>query len=89
MDTAAIPRPPARWSVRGRCDYGERGAKDYGGYQPGALARDPSDPLYSASGIFGDATLATAEKGKAALDVLTREWLKALDGFAAVPLERE
>lgn len=69
-------------------DYGDRPPKDYGGYQPGVLARDPNDPLYSESGIFGDATLATPAKGKAALDVLTREWLKALDGFAAVPLRR-
>ncbi|MDX1403489.1 MAG: creatininase family protein, partial [Woeseiaceae bacterium] len=70
-------------------DYGDRAPRDYGGYQPGRLARDPTDPLYSASGIFGDATLATPEKGKAALDVLTREWLRALDGFAQVPLRRE
>ena len=70
-------------------DYGDRPSKDYGGYQPGALARDPTDPLYSESGIFGDATLATPEKGKAALEVLTREWLKALAGFAEVPLRRQ
>jgi creatinine amidohydrolase len=70
-------------------DYGDRTVKDYGGYQPGALARDPTDPLYSESGIFGDATLATPEKGEAALKVLTREWLRALDGFAMVPLTRE
>jgi creatinine amidohydrolase len=70
-------------------DYGDRASKDYGGYQPGLLARDPADPLYSASGIFGDATLATPEKGRAALEVLTREWLKALDGFAMVPLRRQ
>ena len=70
-------------------DYGDRSPQDYGGYKPGVLARDPNDPSYSESGIFGDATLATPEKGKAALDVLTREWLKALDGFARVPLRRE
>ncbi len=69
-------------------DYGDRPPKEYGGYQPGVLARDPTDPMYSESGIFGDATLATSEKGKAALEVLTREWLKALDGFAQVPLVR-
>ena len=69
-------------------DYGDRSQKDYGGYQPGVLARDPNDPQYSESGIFGDATLATPDKGKAALDVVTREWLKALDGFAEVPLIR-
>ena len=69
-------------------DYGERTPKDYGGYQPGRLTRDENDPLYSASGIFGDATLATAVKGEKALAVLTREWLKALEGFAKVPLQR-
>ena len=60
-----------------------------GGYQPGVLARNPNDPLYSESGIFGDATLATAAKGKAALEVLTREWLKALEGFSELPLVRK
>ena len=70
-------------------DYGDQRPRDYGGYQPGLIARDPGDPDYSASGIFGDATLATPEKGKAALDVMTREWLKALDGFARVPLHRQ
>jgi creatinine amidohydrolase len=70
-------------------DYGDRSEKDYGGYQPGVLSRDPNDPQYSETGIFGDATLATPDKGKAALDVLTREWLKALDGFAEVPLRRQ
>jgi creatinine amidohydrolase len=69
-------------------DYGDRTPKDYGGYQPGRLTRDETDPLYSASGIFGDATLATPEKGQKALAVLTREWLKALDGFSEVPLRR-
>lgn len=69
-------------------DYGERTSKDYGGYQPGRLTRDETDPQYSASGIFGDATLATPEKGRLALEVLTREWIKALDGFANVPLRR-
>jgi creatinine amidohydrolase len=70
-------------------DYGDRIPKDYGGYRPGRLTRDESDPAYSASGIFGDATLANADKGKAALAVLTREWLKAIDGFSAVPLQRD
>lgn len=69
-------------------DYGDRTPKDYGGYQPGRLTRDETDPLYSATGIFGDATLATAEKGQKALEVLTREWLRVLDGFAQVPLQR-
>jgi creatinine amidohydrolase len=69
-------------------DYGDRTDKDYGGYQPGRLTRDETDPLYSASGIFGDATVATPEKGRKALEVLTREWIRVLDGFAKVPLTR-
>jgi creatinine amidohydrolase/Fe(II)-dependent formamide hydrolase-like protein len=69
-------------------DYGEREPKDYGGYQPGRLTRDNTDPNYTASGIFGDATLATPEKGEQALAILTEEWLKTLDGFAQVPIRR-
>ena len=69
-------------------DYGEQPLKEYAGYQPGRLTRDKTDPLYSASGIFGDATLATTEKGQKALDILIHEWLKALDGFSDVPLVR-
>ena len=67
-------------------DYGDRAAKDYGGYRPGLFSRDPSDPRYSATGVFGDATLATREKGKKVLDIMSREWLKALSAFAATPL---
>lgn len=70
-------------------DYGDRTPQDYGGYRPGSLSRNPADPDFTESGIFGDATLATADKGEKALAVLTREWLRALDGFAAVPLRRD
>lgn len=69
-------------------DYGDRPEKDYPGYEPGLFARNPSDPRFSASGIYGDATLATREKGERALAIMTAEWLRALDGFAAVPTER-
>mgnify|MGYP002063784693 CR=1 FL=1 len=69
-------------------DYGDRAAKDYGGYQPGVLCTDPEDPGYAPSGIYGDATLATAEKGRAALEIMTGEWLRILDGFAIAPLSR-
>ena len=70
-------------------DYGDRTAKDYGGYRPGLFSRDPSDPGFSESGIFGDPTLATAEKGRKTLDVMTREWLRALEGFAKTPVSRD
>jgi creatinine amidohydrolase len=69
-------------------DYGNRSPRDYGGYEPGRLTRDEADPDYTESGIFGDATLATREKGRRALGILTGEWLKALDGFAETPLRR-
>ena len=69
-------------------DYGERAAKDYPGYQPGVLSRDQEDPLFSASGIYGDATLATPEKGRRAIEILTREWLRAVDGFAMTPIRQ-
>jgi creatinine amidohydrolase len=70
-------------------DYGDRQKKEYPGYQPGVLSQDPGDPLYSASGIYGDATLATREKGRQALQILSREWLLAIDGFSTTPLRRE
>jgi creatinine amidohydrolase len=69
-------------------DYGERPEKDFGGYEPGLFARDPSDPRYSETGVYGDPTLATAEKGRKALEVMTQQWLKALEGFSRVPLQR-
>jgi creatinine amidohydrolase len=70
-------------------DYGDRPTKDYGGYRPGLFARDRSDPGFSDSGVYGDPTLATAEKGKKTLDVMTREWLHALEAFADTPVLRE
>ena len=69
-------------------EYGERPPKDYGGYLPGVLSNDPQDPNYAPSGIFGDATLATAEKGEATLEIMLAEWHRILDGFARVPVER-
>ncbi|MGI9205353.1 MAG: creatininase family protein [Woeseiaceae bacterium] len=69
-------------------DYGNRPEKDYPGYEPGLFSRDPLDPRYSESGIYGDATLATAAKGERALAIMTAEWLRAIEGFAAVPTRR-
>ena len=69
-------------------DYGDKPAKDFNGYEPGLFARDPADPNYSVTGLYGDPTLATAEKGKRALEIMSREWLKTLEGFSRVPLKR-
>jgi creatinine amidohydrolase len=70
-------------------DYGEGDVKGYPGYQPGLFSRDRNDPEFSESGLFGDPTLATSEKGKQVLQILTREWLKALRGFSQAPLAGE
>jgi len=56
------------------------------GYRPGLFSRDPDDPAYSTSGVSGDPTLATAEKGERLLAIMTTEWLKALRAFAEMPL---
>lgn len=69
-------------------DYGNREPKDYPGYQPGRLARDSADPGFTETGLFGDPTLANAEKGRAALEILTRQWLSALRGFSEAPTRR-
>jgi creatinine amidohydrolase len=66
-------------------DY--RSARErYPGYQPGLYSRDQRDPEFSTTGLTGDPTLATAEKGRRALDIMTRQWIAALRGFAATPV---
>lgn len=70
-------------------DYGARTPKEYGGYQPGLITRDERDPLHSTTGIYGDATLATADKGRRAIELMTEEFLKAIDGFSQVPGRRK
>ena len=69
-------------------DYGGRGGASFPGYRPGLFSKDPTDPAYSETGLFGDPTLATAEKGEAALAILARQLLVALRGFEAVPVTR-
>jgi creatinine amidohydrolase len=71
----------------------ERAVQDYGspraehpGYIPGLFSRDPGDPAYSETGLYGDPTLATPEKGEALLRIMTHEWLEALRGFSEARL---
>jgi creatinine amidohydrolase len=70
-------------------DYGNSGRKNYPGYEPGLFSRNPNDPEFSKTGLFGDATKATAEKGRKALAILTRQFLKALQGFSQAPLRTD
>lgn len=61
--------------------------KDYRGYRPGLFSQDKADPFYSSTGVSGDPTLATAEKGQKILAVMSREWLNILDGFSKSPIK--
>ncbi len=45
--------------------------------KPGPLSLDPQSPLYSASGSFGDPTLATAEKGEALIAAMVEDLVEA------------
>jgi creatinine amidohydrolase len=56
------------------------------GYRPGLFSRDPNDPAFSMSGVSGDPSLATREKGERLLAIMTREWLRALRAFSDEPL---
>jgi creatinine amidohydrolase len=56
------------------------------GYRPGLFSRDPEDPAYSATGVSGDPTLATREKGERVLAILTEQWIAALRSFSTVPV---
>jgi creatinine amidohydrolase len=66
-------------------DYGTPAGATGPGYRPGGFSRDPEDPEYTTTGIFGDASLATAEKGRRVVEIMTREWLRALRAFATEP----
>lgn len=67
-------------------DYGPGGGDPGPGYRPGGFSRTPGHPEYSRTGILGDATLATAEKGRRVIAIMTREWVRALRAFATTPV---
>jgi len=67
-------------------DYRGDTVAAYPGYRPTDFSRRPGDPDFSTSGVFGDPTLATAEKGRRVLGIMTQQWMKALRGFASSPL---
>jgi creatinine amidohydrolase len=56
--------------------------KDYHGSAPGRLTRDPKgNGTYSASGIYGDATLATRRKGEILVRAIIDGILKEIHSF--------
>jgi creatinine amidohydrolase len=70
------------------CDM-SKAVKDY---HPGkgGLTRDAKKDgmTYSASGVFGDATLATQEKGKVVTEALVQAILSDIEALRAAPLPR-
>jgi creatinine amidohydrolase len=55
--------------------------------RPGGLTRRPDGPgIYSPSGVFGDATLATPEKGRRVTEALLAAILAEIEDLRAAPL---
>ncbi|MCA9686680.1 MAG: creatininase family protein, partial [Myxococcales bacterium] len=55
--------------------------------EKGWLTRDPSKPgTYSPSGVWGDATLATREKGERVVETLVAGMLADIDALRTAPL---
>jgi creatinine amidohydrolase len=88
METSVVLylRPDLVRMDRAPTDYGPDGGEPGPGYRPGGFSRTSGDPEYTSTGIFGDATLATPEKGRRVVEIMTREWIRALRAFATEPL---
>jgi creatinine amidohydrolase len=58
----------------------KKAVKDYNGSKPGGLTRDPNGQgTYSPSGVWGDATLATREKGRIVVEALVKSILTEIE----------
>jgi creatinine amidohydrolase len=79
-------RPDLVHMERAPTDYGRPTGDPGPGYRPGGFSRTPGDPEYTTTGIFGDATLATPEKGRRVVAIMTHQWIEALRAFATTPL---
>ena len=88
METSVVLhlRPDLVHMERAPTDYGPPGGEVGPGYRPGGFSRTPGHPEYSTSGIFGDATLATPEKGRRIVEIMTGEWIRALRAFSTEPV---
>jgi creatinine amidohydrolase len=63
-----------------------KAVKDYHGSGSGGLTRDPHKAgVFSASGIFGDATLATREKGEAVARAMVEGMLREIEALRRMP----
>jgi len=62
----------------------KKAVKDYHGNKPGGLTRDPNgNGTYSPTGVWGDATLATKEKGRIVVEALVRSVLAEIEALRA------
>jgi creatinine amidohydrolase len=65
-----------------------KAVKDYHPSESGGLTRDPKKPgAYSASGIYGDATLATREKGEAVARATVEGMLRDIEELRRVKVD--
>jgi creatinine amidohydrolase len=65
----------------------KKAVKDYNGSKPGGLTRDPNGKgTYSPSGVWGDATLATREKGKIVTEALVKSILSEIEELRSAPV---
>jgi creatinine amidohydrolase len=64
-----------------------KAVKDYHPSETGGLTRDPHKPgAYSASGVYGDATLATREKGEAVARATVEGMLREIEALRHAPV---
>ena len=64
-----------------------KAVKDFRPHGKGGLTRDPNKPgTYSPSGIYGDATLATREKGEIMAKAMLEDMLREVEALRAAPL---
>ena len=66
-----------------------KAAKDYHPQGTGGLTRDPKGPgTYSATGTWGDATLATREKGRRVVEAMVEGMLLEIAALRALPVTK-
>jgi creatinine amidohydrolase len=64
-----------------------KAVKDYHPSGKGGLTRDPNGPgTYSPTGIWGDPTLASREKGKIVVEAFVDTLLKEIEDLRGAPL---
>jgi creatinine amidohydrolase len=64
-----------------------KAVKDYHPQGQGGLTRDPKGPgTYSPSGVWGDATVATPEKGRKVVEAMVEGMVQEIDALRQIPV---